>query len=215
MVELCILVSVLSILALALIGAYHLLRAATSPVVFPRPEPSIFCRHCGKSRPAHGICHHCRLNPAQAERVQALHSTLAHLTEFHDANLLDEPTFVRLRDALWAREAAIIPVRPAPRRPAPPPVDEVLEVIPVEPVKPAAADKPVEVLPAPEPPPPRRPWSEVLAAFMEDRHILWGELVGGLLIVGCSVALVLSLWQIPLFPFLLLAALFGAGRYTL
>src|SRR4029079_17283573 len=55
-----------------------------------------------------------------------------------------------------------------------------------------------------------------------ERHILWGELIGGLLIVGCSVALVLSLWQslqqIPMFPFLILAALtsalFGIGRYT-
>ena len=58
---------------------------------------------------------------------------------------------------------------------------------------------------------------------MEERNILWGELVGGLLIVGCSIALVLSLWQtlgqIPLFPFVLpstiTTALFVAGRYTL
>jgi hypothetical protein len=63
----------------------------------------------------------------------------------------------------------------------------------------------------------------MLSAFMEERNILWGELVGGLLIVGCSIALVISLWsrleQIPYFPFLILAAitaaLFGAGRYTL
>jgi hypothetical protein len=58
---------------------------------------------------------------------------------------------------------------------------------------------------------------------MEDRNILWGELVGGLLIVGCSIALVISLWQsleqVPYFPFLLFtaitAALFAAGEYTL
>lgn len=58
---------------------------------------------------------------------------------------------------------------------------------------------------------------------MEERNILWGEVVGGLLIVGCSVALVISLWQtlqqIPYFPFIILAtitaALFGAGLYTL
>jgi hypothetical protein len=63
----------------------------------------------------------------------------------------------------------------------------------------------------------------VLAAFMEERNILWGELVGGLLIVGCSIALVISLWktleEIPYFPFLIMAgitaALFGAGLYTL
>lgn len=79
----------------------------------------------------------------------------------------------------------------------------------------------------PEPPrvapPPRRTLGEVLAAFMEDKNILWGELVGGLLIVGCSVALVISQWnhlaRIPYFPFLAMAAvtagLFSAGLYTL
>src|SRR5438552_5308165 len=68
-------------------------------------------------------------------------------------------------------------------------------------------------------PTPRRPRD----AFMEERNFLWGELAGGLLMVGCSIALVLSLWQtleqIPLFPFLVLAAitatLFGVGSYTL
>src|SRR5207245_9837759 len=73
------------------------------------------------------------------------------------------------------------------------------------------------------PPPPRRSLGQMLAGFMEERNILWGELVGGLLIVGCSIALVISLWRtleaIPYFPFLifaaLTAALFAAGLYTL
>ncbi|MBL8792264.1 MAG: hypothetical protein JNM56_00010, partial [Planctomycetia bacterium] len=79
--------------------------------------------------------------------------------------------------------------------------------------------------PAPEPPPPpppRRPFTEMLSAFMEEKNILWGELLGGLLIVGCSIALVISLWskieQIPYFPFIIFgtitAALYGAGLYT-
>lgn len=75
----------------------------------------------------------------------------------------------------------------------------------------------------PSPPAPRRSLTELLAAFTEQRNILWGELLGGLLIVGCSIALVISLWQaleqVPYFPFLILAAvtgvLFGAGWYTL
>src|SRR4051794_22879660 len=57
---------------------------------------------------------------------------------------------------------------------------------------------------------------------MHERNILWGELAGGLLIVGCSIALVLSLWRtleaLPYFTFLLSAgitgAIFGAGYYT-
>jgi hypothetical protein len=113
--------------------------------------------------------------------------------------------------------------------PAPP---VVAEVIPVEPtvvsaIAPAPVAKLTPVVPpivAPElPPRPRRSLSSVLAAFMEERNILWGELTGGLLIVGCSIALVITLWhsleELPYFPFLLFAcitaALFGAGEYTL
>jgi hypothetical protein len=73
--------------------------------------------------------------------------------------------------------------------------------------------------PAEPPPPPKRR----LSGFLEEHNILWGELVGGLLIVGCSIALVVTLRQtleaIPYFRFLLSAGvtlgLFGAGQYTL
>jgi hypothetical protein len=74
----------------------------------------------------------------------------------------------------------------------------------------------------PIPKPPRRPFAEVLAAFMEQSNIRWGEIVGGVLIVGCSTALVISLWaqisSIPVLKFLIFttvtAALFGVGFYT-
>ncbi len=69
---------------------------------------------------------------------------------------------------------------------------------------------------------PAVPVSRLLAAFMEEKNIRWGELVGGLLIVGCSIALVISFWSEiaarPLLKFGLFngvtAALFGAGLYT-
>ena len=69
---------------------------------------------------------------------------------------------------------------------------------------------------------PAVPVSRLFAAFMEENNIRWGELVGGLLIVGCSVALVISLWSEiagrPLLKFVLFngvtAALFGVGMYT-
>ena len=49
----------------------------------------------------------------------------------------------------------------------------------------------------------------MLTAFMEEKNILWGELVGGLLIVGCSIALVLTLWgQIEQLPY------FALPRYV-
>src|SRR4030095_15255874 len=79
--------------------------------------------------------------------------------------------------------------------------------------------------PAPTPPAvePRRSLAEVVGQCSHERNILWGELAGGLLIVGCSIALVLSLWrtleELPYFTFLLFAGVpaagVGAGQYTL
>ena len=83
--------------------------------------------------------------------------------------------------------------------------------------------KPAEPPPPPPPPPKvRRPFSEVLNSFMEESNIRWGEIIGGLLIIGCSTALVVSLWaqisQIPVLKFLIFttvtAVLFGIGLYT-
>jgi hypothetical protein len=67
-----------------------------------------------------------------------------------------------------------------------------------------------------------RSFSEVLNSFMEESNIRWGEIIGGLLIIGCSTALVVSLWaqisQIPVLKFLIFttvtAVLFGIGLYT-
>jgi hypothetical protein len=70
--------------------------------------------------------------------------------------------------------------------------------------------------------PPRKPFAEVLESFMEQSNIRWGEIIGGILIVGCSTALVISLWaqisRVPVLKFLIFttvtAALFGVGFYT-
>ena len=72
------------------------------------------------------------------------------------------------------------------------------------------------------PRPPRKPFTEVLNSFMEESNIRWGEIIGGLLIIGCSTALVVSLWaqisEIPVLKFLIFttvtAILFGVGLYT-
>src|SRR5262249_48131015 len=68
----------------------------------------------------------------------------------------------------------------------------------------------------------REALSRLLGAFMEEKNIRWGELVGGLLIVGCSIALVISFWsqiaERPLLKFGLFngvtAEVFGVGLYT-
>ena len=69
---------------------------------------------------------------------------------------------------------------------------------------------------------PRQPLATLLSAFMEEKNIRWGELVGGLLIVCCSIALVISFWaKIAERPFLkffvfngVTAALFGLGLHA-
>ncbi len=76
--------------------------------------------------------------------------------------------------------------------------------------------------PSRRPAAPRTSWTDVLAAFMEERNIRWGELVGGLLMVCSSVALVVSIWaplhKIPYFQFIIFgtvsAAVYLVGLYT-
>jgi hypothetical protein len=124
-------------------------------------------------------------------------------------------------DAVEVSPSAEAPTAPPP---APEPaVAAALSESPAElapPAPPREAPERLEpVAPAEPPPPPKRR----LAGFLEEHNILWGELVGGLLIVGCSIALVVTLRQtleaIPYFRFMLSAAvtlgLFGAGQYTL
>ena len=90
------------------------------------------------------------------------------------------------------------------------------------PAKPQAVKPPKPVAPPEPPPPPRRSWSEMLAGFMEERNIRWGELIGGLLIVGPAIALVISFWeQLAANPYLQLSTFvatcsssFGAGLYA-
>ena len=67
-----------------------------------------------------------------------------------------------------------------------------------------------------------RSWTEMLASFMEQRNIRWGELIGGLLFVCSSIALVVSLREtlekIPYFQFFIFvsisSAVFGVGLYA-
>ncbi|MGH9935498.1 MAG: hypothetical protein ACREAM_04575, partial [Blastocatellia bacterium] len=86
----------------------------------------------------------------------------------------------------------------------------------------AAASKDIPMVAAETPRQPRRSFTEMLETFMEESSIRWGELVGGLLIIGCSMALVVSLWsEIAARPFLkfsvfigVTTALFGLGFYS-
>ncbi|HVX59447.1 MAG TPA: hypothetical protein VHC19_02560, partial [Pirellulales bacterium] len=116
---------------------------------------------------------------------------------------------------LTAAPARVAPTALAPSPSAPRP-EKPAAPLPSSPRPPAPRSAPLP------PPAPRRTLAEMLTAFMEQRNIRWGELVGGLLIVCSSIALVSSLWDtlntIPYFQFLIFvsasAAIFGAGLYT-
>ncbi|HZU36603.1 MAG TPA: hypothetical protein VFA18_11870, partial [Gemmataceae bacterium] len=168
-----------------------------------------------------------RLRREEPERVPAVVAATA--TQQAEAPTNGEPPVeVLTLEVDQAVEAPPPPlVRPVPSTPppaaaTPPPFVLTAASVP-EPEPPA--EPPVITVPEPAAPPrlPRQPLRAMLTAFMEERNILWGELVGGLLIVGCSIALVVSLWptlnKIPYSPFLIFAgitaALFGAGLYTL
>ncbi len=144
-------------------------------------------------------------------RQQKLLETVPTRKPAVEPAVAETPLPEKKTDAAAASPAVQPP--PLPNEPVP---SAVLSLAPLV----ESSPQPAEIVP---PPPPRRSLGEVLAAFMEERNILWGELVGGLLIIGCSIALVISLWQtleqIPYFPFLIMAALtalvIGAGLYTL
>jgi len=104
----------------------------------------------------------------------------------------------------------------------------------IEPLAAPAAARPApppewaESTPRAMPPrPARRALADVLQAFLEEKNIRWGELISGVLIVGCSIALVISLRReiedlsqrfvyLPALLFMLAtAAIHAAGNYTL
>ncbi len=158
---------------------------------------------------------HPQANPApeRAQPIALAALTLGEPFALH-GQAPEDPTPGRLRVAARQDDTEQIPVL------EPDPTPGRLRV--------AARRDDTEKIPEPEPElivEAREPQRQggMLAGFMEERNILWGELVGGLLIVGCSIALVLTLWRsleaLPYFPFLLAtgitAALYGAGQYTL
>lgn len=155
----------------------------------------------------------------RAQNAAAVESVPSDVVELTPAESLESP--VLCEPPMAATEAVPPPVETTPAHVAAPlgerarkfAASRATMTVGVEP----------EELAAPLVEPPRREaFSRLLAAFMEEKNIRWGELVGGLLIVGCSIALVISFWsQIaarPVLKFVLFngvtAALFGVGMYT-
>ncbi len=123
---------------------------------------------------------------------------------------------------------------PTPPVPVPQPAVEILETGKVEVtaetpprrwLRRPAANKPRPPRLA-TPRPPKRRWGEVFSGLLAERNIHWSEaigvLVGGLLMVGASIALVFEIWEnLQSRPYLKFSifvtyssAVFGAGLYA-
>ncbi|NBR06318.1 MAG: hypothetical protein EBT92_11150 [Planctomycetes bacterium] len=213
--------------------------------------PSRFCNACGSElNPASMQCYNCGKNPAPrvSKEVEELRIALEQLEKLVDRDEVSREASAAVVIALQNRLAKIAPIS-IPPVPVPPipinpietsDVSTLISVIEDEGIPPALPvvqsqeskskledERPLLPFPKSSEVPivekPKRSLAGVLSLFLESRNILLGELVGGLLIVGGSVALVGTLWnsleQIPYFPFLMLAAiallLFFAGQYTL
>jgi hypothetical protein len=233
--------------AIWVFGAW-LFRAVTgsSGTAERRPGERV-CPRCGLSfeGPFCAVCRWpMRADDVPARSQEALAAISAQIERLGRLRILDEAACRRLEEMLAAERRQM--AAPPPIEPAPAPVPEPETIITAELVpEPQAAPRPDErefadertvaeraaayaarTTSAPQPPAeplaPARAWTDWLAAFMEERNIRWGELVGGLLIVCGSIALVVSFWsaieQRPWLKFLLFngvtAALFGVGFYS-
>jgi hypothetical protein len=210
--------------------------------------PRRFCLRCGTAFAGwREECPECGLDPKGklARELRELEKAARQIQDLVEKGVLDAAVGEQVYQKIEAKQAKLLQgpsaepppvvVQPLSAQPLsadeqkrPPELAPAALVVPKEASKPATPPAQSAEISAPvaaqaESTSKRRSWGELLAGFMEERNILWGELVGGLLIVGCSIALVISLWrtleEIPYFPFLIFAAitasLFGAGLYTL
>ncbi|QDV32576.1 hypothetical protein [Tautonia plasticadhaerens] len=171
---------------------------------------------------------------------------LQRIERYRESGLLAEPISRRIAEAIIAerdrvgvspRDPAVSaapsqppprptprpepsPAGPEPRRPKAPRDALAAQSISDEAAREAGPSP--RTLPEAAEPGPRASLGSVLGRFMEERNLRWGELVGGLLIVGCSLALVLGYWdriaERPILRFGLangvIAAFFAVGLHA-
>jgi hypothetical protein len=227
-------------------------RAAVDNSGGARTNRETRCAECGSAlHDGDSFCHLCGLSRSSAGPMADLAKTARQLDKFLNQGKLDAETHKQVmslveeerarliatvrRDATTTRsEAEPRPPQPVPIEPAfqpsPAPIAEQKVLVVENDVARAARnldeigaasdDLPMTVYEIPHQP--RRSFTEMLGTFMEESSVRWGELVGGLLIIGCSIALVVSLWsEIAASSFLkfsvfigVTAALFGLGFYS-
>src|SRR5262252_1480164 len=227
-------------------------RAAVDDRSDARTRRGTRCAECGAALLDGDIfCPLCGLARSSAGRIADLAMIARQLDRFLNQGRLDAETHKlvmslveeeRTRLSAPVRRDAIATRREAEPHPAPPkPVEPVPQQSPpalteqtafvvendvekgvrkLDEIAAAADYVPITVAEIPRQP--RRSFTEMLETFMEESSVRWGELVGGLLVIGCSIALVVSLWgEIAAKPFLkfsvfigVTTALFGLGFYS-
>ncbi len=187
-----------------------------------------FCSHCERSQKSVG----------KPDPLVDLAMAARQLDRFLNLGKIDPATHRSVMNAIEEeRERLTQPMRPP--QPAKPAVEIEQSVklpttepkiasappepvaVPIAPIAPVATITPIVSTPEPVREP-RRSFAEMLETFMEESSIRWGEIVGGLLIIGCSLALVISLWSqitaVPLLKFSVFvgvtAGLYGIGFYS-
>jgi len=227
-------------------------RAAVDSKGGERTRQETRCAECGSAlHDGDSFCPLCGLSRSSAGPISDLAKTARQLDKFLNQGKLDAETHklvislveeerarliahVRRDVTTTRREAEPRPPQPVTVEPAfqpsPPPIAEQKVFVVENDVKSAvrnldqigAASDYLPMTVHEIPRQPRRSFTEMLGTFMEESSVRWGELVGGLLIIGCSIALVVSLWsEIADRPFLqfsvfigVTTALFGLGFYS-
>src|SRR5262245_64698186 len=168
-----------------------------------------FCHFCGRARPSGELMADLATIARQLDRFLSqgrldaeTHKLLMDLVEEERASLVAP---VR-RDATMTRHEAEpkapqpAPVKPASQQPPPALIEHNVFTVEKDVVRGGrdlseitAASNDLHAPFDEAPRQPRRSFTEMLETFMEESSIRWGELVGGLLIIGSSIAMVVSL----------------------
>jgi hypothetical protein len=210
------------------------------------------CAECGSAlHYGDSFCPLCGLARSGAGRMADLAQIARQLDRFLNQGKLDAETHKLVMSLVEEERTRLIaPVRrdvvatrveaepPAPQQPPvepayqqspPAPIEHIVSVVEEDVEKGvrkfdeiAAASVEVPITVAEIQRQPRRSFTDMLGTFMEESSVRWGELVGGLLIIGCSIALVVRLWsEIEASTFLrfsvfigVTTALFGLGFYS-
>src|SRR5262245_1678067 len=203
----------------AVFGEPEAERAAVDDRSDARTRPGTRCAECGSAlNYGDSFCPLCGLARSNAGRTADLAMIARQLDRFLNQGRLDAETHklvISLVEEERARlnapdrhDAVATRLEAEPQTPTPKPVEPVHQQSPpaltehiafvvekdvekgvrnLDEIAAAPDEFPITVAEIPRQP--RRSFTEMLETFMEESSVRWGELVGGLVVIGCSIAL--------------------------